>query len=258
MTEWIHSVPTSYTVKMLPPQAGFFQVSCVAPEPEPVVIENLVEDSSFDTGDGWQFYIDEGNPSGAIEYGEARITGDSIDDRGRWMSRYIPVEGGVNYLLHGTLRGEFTDGGPYMCAVWFDASKTYIGPPTHSESLTESDTAVGVSVQAPAPADAAFVRVEVRAWGIVGSVWCDDVHFGPLPPQPTPEERLLEKAAAQQTIMLNPEAALQREIYEAGFWPTCNEFEVEGFIGQRAEHPQSGEVRVYYVPIGDWDNVQFA
>jgi len=79
-------------------------------------------------------------------------------------------------------------------------------------------------------------------------------------------ERLLQDAlfpAAQshQVMQFNPNAALQREIFQDGFVPNSGEFEVtlEGvtYTAQRAEHLQSGAVRVYYVQAPDWENVKF-
>lgn len=58
---------------------------------------------------------------------------------------------------------------------------------------------------------------------------------------------LLAKADQRQTLPLNPAAGLQRAIVGDGFVPTSPEFEDQGLVAQRAEHPLTGEVRVYYV-----------
>ena len=67
-------------------------------------------------------------------------------------------------------------------------------------------------------------------------------------------------ADAAQVIQFNPNASLQRRIFADGFVPNSPEFELEHgnvrYIAQRAEHLASGEVRAYYVPRGDWGNVQ--
>jgi hypothetical protein len=72
---------------------------------------------------------------------------------------------------------------------------------------------------------------------------------------------LLQRAEAEQRIQFNPDAALQRRIFAAGFVPNSGEFSVRfggvTYIAQRAEHLESGEVRVYYVQEGLWDVVWF-
>lgn len=84
-----------------------------------------------------------------------------------------------------------------------------------------------------------------------------------LPALNTPyslHDLVLHAADAAQVIQFNPNAALQRRIFADGFVPNSPEFEVEHggirYIVQRAEHLASGEVRAYYVPLGDWANVQ--
>jgi hypothetical protein len=78
---------------------------------------------------------------------------------------------------------------------------------------------------------------------------------------PTLEEKLVVKANALQVIQFNPNAALQKRIFADGFVPNSGEFEVEhegiAYVGQRAEHLQTGEVRTYYVPKGQWDQVTY-
>jgi hypothetical protein len=72
---------------------------------------------------------------------------------------------------------------------------------------------------------------------------------------------LLQRAEAEQRIQFNPDAALQRRIFAAGFVPNSGEFSIPfgsvTYIAQRAEHLESGEVRVYYVQAGLWDAVWF-
>ena len=81
------------------------------------------------------------------------------------------------------------------------------------------------------------------------------------PPGPTLESVLKEEAARKQVIQFNPGAALQKVIFAAGFVPNSGEFDLENggvkYIAQRSEHLGSGEVRVYYVPVGDWGNVKY-
>jgi hypothetical protein len=71
---------------------------------------------------------------------------------------------------------------------------------------------------------------------------------------------ILAAADAAQVIQFNHSASLQRRIFADGFVPNSPEFEVSydgaAYVCQRAEHLASGEVRAYYVPLGDWANVR--
>ena len=87
--------------------------------------------------------------------------------------------------------------------------------------------------------------------------------MGGSTPAPDPlHELLLTEAARRQVIQFNPNAALQQRIFAAGFVPNSPEFEVEHgglrYAAQRAEHLGTGEVRIYFVKIGDWGNVAYA
>lgn len=77
----------------------------------------------------------------------------------------------------------------------------------------------------------------------------------------TLDEVLLIKGEQNQVIQFNPTAALQRRIFADGFVPNSAEFDVthEGtdYIAQRAEHLQSGEVRIYYAPKTNYNQVAF-
>ncbi|MEZ4770898.1 MAG: hypothetical protein R2844_21080 [Caldilineales bacterium] len=88
----------------------------------------------------------------------------------------------------------------------------------------------------------------------------------PVPtPDPEPaetlEQALLAEAQRRQVIEFNPNAALQKQIFAAGFVPNSPEFELShqgiAYVAQRAENLQTGEVRVYYVPVGDWGNIAY-
>ena len=75
------------------------------------------------------------------------------------------------------------------------------------------------------------------------------------------EDMLSGEAQKEQVIEFNPLAALQKEIFLAGFVPNSPEFlrEYEGvqYIAQRSESLSTGEVRVYYVEVGKWDKVLY-
>lgn len=89
----------------------------------------------------------------------------------------------------------------------------------------------------------------------------------PVPPPPPPggnpmfDVEILEEAGRRQVIQLQPDAALQKAIEAAGFWPTSPEYRQQTTKGLvmalRAEHPRTGEVRVYWCPWGKWSEVAF-
>lgn len=82
-----------------------------------------------------------------------------------------------------------------------------------------------------------------------------------VPAPITLRDALLQKAAEEQLIEFNPDAALQKEIFADGVVPNSPEFPLlfDGisYVAQRAEHLQSGEVRVYFAEIDDYSNVQY-
>lgn len=72
-------------------------------------------------------------------------------------------------------------------------------------------------------------------------------------------QSLLNEAARQQVLRLNPQAALQAALFRDNFVPTSGEFTLayEGavYVCQRAERLSDGTVRAYYCLYGQWDNV---
>jgi hypothetical protein len=83
-------------------------------------------------------------------------------------------------------------------------------------------------------------------------------------PTPAPsglEQALINEAQAKQVIQFNPNAALQKAIFAAGFVPNSGEFKINVsgtfYVAQRAEHLVTGEVRVYYCKDGVWNDVNF-
>lgn len=82
------------------------------------------------------------------------------------------------------------------------------------------------------------------------------------PAMPTLNDALFTEAAARQRIRLNPTAAIQRAIMREGYVPTSDEFDVThngtGYVAQRAERLDSGEVRVFYCAKGAWGDVRQA
>ncbi len=98
--------------------------------------------------------------------------------------------------------------------------------------------------------------------------WKSGAAVPPPPSDPRPVANpsglsgaLLAEAEQKQVLQFNPSAALQKRIFGDGFVPNSAEFTqtVDGraYAAQRAESLGSGQVRVYYVPVGDWNNVAF-
>lgn len=79
--------------------------------------------------------------------------------------------------------------------------------------------------------------------------------------QPALAQALLTTGQQHQVISFNPNAALQKRIFADGFVPNSTEFTLnrdgKQFVAQQAENLGNGEVRVYYVRAGQWDQVQF-
>ena len=75
------------------------------------------------------------------------------------------------------------------------------------------------------------------------------------------DEALLWHGEQGQVIQFNPVAALQGRIFADGFVPNSPElylaWNAVRYVAQRAEHLGSGEVRIYYVQEGRWEDVRF-
>lgn len=73
-------------------------------------------------------------------------------------------------------------------------------------------------------------------------------------------ELLKQEGQRCQVLQFNRDAALQKRIFADGFVPNSTEFTLNqggvSYLGQQAQHLASGEQRVYYVLVGDWENVQ--
>jgi hypothetical protein len=78
---------------------------------------------------------------------------------------------------------------------------------------------------------------------------------------PVAASTLLMAGDARQVIQFNTAAALQKRIFADGFVPNSAEFRMShaelSYAAQRAERLDTGSVRIYYVPVGDWGNVQY-
>jgi hypothetical protein len=96
-------------------------------------------------------------------------------------------------------------------------------------------------------------------------------HRGPLhpvwvlqdvePEHATLRDALIWNGQKNQVIQFNPSAALQRRIFAANFVPNSPEFDLTyrdvAYVVQRSEHLGTGEVRIYYVRRGHWNEVSY-
>lgn len=243
------------------------------PEPPPEEPMNLLRNPGFEAPivkEDWYSYADAGMPildtSAAAHTGNTcvQITGGGVGDKGRWISGYYPVKPGTLLSVAGAVWADFVDGQAYIMVLFFDAGKVYlsgvgtpvvVAPGGSNWLMVELE---GFSV----PMNAALARVELRAWPFLdGVVRFDDIFLGEFTPPGTLEEILLAAGEEHQLIQFNPNAALQKAIFQDGFVPNSDEFDLEydgvQYRGQRAERLSDGIVRVYYAVIGVWDNIMF-
>ncbi|HYN88093.1 MAG TPA: peptidoglycan recognition family protein, partial [Ardenticatenaceae bacterium] len=87
--------------------------------------------------------------------------------------------------------------------------------------------------------------------------WCAGIREDA--PEPGPGAAVATAARGARVLTLNRGAALQQRIAADGFWAISGEIPVDvagrGFVGQLAEHPTTGELRVYYVERDRWERV---
>jgi hypothetical protein len=73
-------------------------------------------------------------------------------------------------------------------------------------------------------------------------------------------DALKVEARVRDLLAVNPAAALCREGWKRGIWPTSNEFDISYngtvYRAQRFRDPGSDRVYVLYCKVGDWGNVQ--
>lgn len=104
-------------------------------------------------------------------------------------------------------------------------------------------------------------HVSVRLWWELSRAPADDTQG---PPSRLPDDvqaALLENADANQVIQFDPEAALQKRIFADSFIPDSPEFSVQvddnEYVAQRAEHLDTGEVRVYYAKGDNQETIHY-
>jgi murein DD-endopeptidase MepM/ murein hydrolase activator NlpD len=205
-----------------------------------------------------------GNIYGRHVYGDPLVNGDGLPEPGQPMR---PIEE-IAYLL--ALGG---NGGLAITECGLDggyapADFTFYEQMTkYSEALGASDAIIG------------FAMWNLGNWQDGGTNWqnlTDDfaayMFENPSPPwqpgeptDPEPGETLQEHlwsvSIEQQTISLNPNAALQKAIFADDFVPVMSEYwtryDEDDYAEMAAEHLGTGERRVYYARVPEWTNVQW-
>ena len=271
--EWIHNCPGWITKEPL--ESGSILVTCYYYEEG--TVDNLIPNPSFEGDDfsGWRGLLESGGMAYLIDDSVAqhglrsvRLSGAGGEGLGRYMTRRdLPVMPGELYGLKGWMLGNFTGGIAQLVVNFWGEDMAYLGGDRAIPAMYPNTEQKWYCVQSPiviAPEDARFARVECRIFdGFVGQVWFDYLYFGPPDPpeQPTFEEALMARAEALQVIRFNPEAALQKALLADGFVPNSGEFDMtyngKAYRGQRAEHLGTGEVRVYFAVVGDWEHVSY-
>jgi hypothetical protein len=75
-------------------------------------------------------------------------------------------------------------------------------------------------------------------------------------------DALVAEGQRKQVIQFNPNAALQKRMFAENFVPNSAEYSVSvggsAYTAQRAENLTDGQVRVYHVVAGDWNNVRIS
>lgn len=98
-------------------------------------------------------------------------------------------------------------------------------------------------------------------WHVSTMIVYQATRWDALQPTGTLEEILLAEGERHQVIQLNPAASLQGCIFADGFVPNSPEFPVVkdgiSYVAQRAEKLFDGQVRIYYAPLTDVNNVDF-
>jgi lysophospholipase L1-like esterase len=154
---------------------------------------NLVPDSSFESNPLTSSWTTNGTATftwatDAYHSATHSLRIDSTQPSGtmtRWMTNVsaIPVVGGHDYGASAWLKTNgVTQYATLAVSFWNDTS-TYAGLTLDSTQVSGSRDWAQVSLQATAPASAAFMRVEIRLTGS-GTLWADDVSAidGTLPP----------------------------------------------------------------------------
>jgi len=168
-------------------------------------------------------------------------------DVGPWHPPTVPPDV-LDYLATKNISTEVTEERYWKSLMWYN------------DELMKDDYAIGALL---------FVVGAVHPWesfehlgGIIDRLEEFQVDDGDnTDPDEALAQKLLTAAAKAQVMQFNPSAALQKRIFADGFVPNSPEFEVEfdrtRYVAQRAEHLETGDVRVYYVPKGDWSRVSY-
>ncbi len=194
---------------------------------------------------------------------------------GRWvgMDRNFKAKG---Y----TVRWIFTEGGNYISATggWRDPnvcngnvecyvnSQRYWLDKTVAWNKENNNRALGVTLFNSGDNDGVWKQFENTAHEMHAFADMLENYQPPVidPPDPPPgddwQQVIWDESLEQQTIQLNPDAALQGAILNDGFIAVSSEWWQEIEMVTRAcqvgEHLKTGERRVYYAVVPNWNEVE--
>lgn len=97
--------------------------------------------------------------------------------------------------------------------------------------------------------------------GIADTTETPPVASAPAADAATFSATLLAQGDARQVLKFNTGAALQKRMFADGLVPNSAEFQLTQqnvtYVGQRAEHLLTGQVRVYYAPTTNFNDVKY-
>lgn len=141
---------------------------------------NLAPNPGFETDPNVDYYT---NGSGTFTWASDQAHGgaksvkvvSAVGTTTRWMSQIpkIPVVGGTRYAVQAYLRIAAAAGANVTVSFW-KSDQSYQGTSISSSDIAGTADWQQVGLEAVAPSDAAYMRVEFRLNG-AGTLWADDV-----------------------------------------------------------------------------------
>ncbi len=118
----------------------------------------------------------------------ARISGTSGGQYGCASFYLVPISAlstTQTYTAQVYARGAGVTGGNYLSLSWFDANGVYLSQTVSQNLAPGTSTWTLLTASGKPPVGAAFVQLHLKSCNNAGSVWFDDVQFGPVPAAPT-------------------------------------------------------------------------
>ena len=128
------------------------------------------------TGTGGTFSADSGVAH--TGHGSARISA-TVGCDSFYLSPIGAISQGSVYTASAYVRGANVTGSTYVSLSWFDANGVYISEATSRNLATGSPGWTQLSATGSAPAGVGFVQIHLKSCNDHGTVWFDDVQFGP-------------------------------------------------------------------------------